>query len=844
MAGVRTAVKLAVCLFLFDVCFCPSSRAWERGTADKIVATALSSLHGDTAAFLQKNSSMFREGLRADPAVVRRYAGFTGFDNTGYAAKKLGGQIRLLQDLFPGERSPYMAYRLGILTGLVMDLNSPFATATSRRDRGLQARFMKDVEGRLQEMKYFPRPPREIRSPEAYARAAVERSAGWGGPVRSQYLTGKGYNAIVQRAAARFYNDAIHSVADVLYTVGSGGKGKVDETSRYDFYRDACSFYLHRGMKEEALASYRKMGELVSSSGAGQIDSLEGAVNRYELILQVLSLEDGMRAAGIEISRPVGERLMEPFLSAMSRLAKRYAESGEEDEARIALELCLRERYMPEWSLRNLRKLYGLDKLENLDVPENAWKIYLEANGFESMAGRAYTEGRLWAANNSFARAAALYSAIPDSARDLRKMSGTRVDQIIGRMRTIPPAALLSEELFQAGMKSMADGEVASAVRDLQQSQRWGPGEKAVDSALADAESLQLFIKGRDLYRAGKYDKGVKCFRKLTSRFPGSPFVGPSKKLIGLYEKRRELQAGKLLLLLKGAYESSFVGDKGTVFELCDEVLDSSPGKDLRDRAQLLIAVAWYQSNQKGYLKVEKVLRELMRHRVLKEDGGQLVLRKNIDFYFGLKDRFPEIDLSQLDKSLLKKIDLEGEGVESAEAGEAADAAIDRASDEVESARELVERGEGEDRDMGEARSLLDEAADRLDDARGRFNESVFEEAKELADESFEKAEAAREKAVEILEITGELKDEAGSKIEEAETAVSDAESALDALEGDAEKEFDELRSDLEDASDLLNDAKSLFENGDYEKAGETAVSATEKAEELKEKVETKADEY
>lgn len=834
MAGVSAKIKLVgAILFLLGVCICPHAySSWDKKTANGIVAAALSSLPGETGAFLKENSSFFRQGLRADSGTVNQYAGFTSFDTTGYAAGKLGDQITLLRDLFPKQRSPYMAYRLGILTKLILNLNSPLATTAAARDVSVRDKFMKDVETDRSGLRYVARPPRRIRNPETYVKTAIERSAGWAGPVRSQYLRGKGYNVIVQRAASRFYNEAAHSVLDILYTICSGGGGKVDNAGSYEFYRDACEFYLGRGMKQEALGAYRRVGGIASSLKAERIDSLEDAVERYELILQVGFLEDRLRAAGIEVREPVGEKMLGPFLSAISRLAKMYVDSGQEDKARTTLSMCLREKHLPDWTLHNLRKLYGLDKLKNLDVPENAWQIYREANRFESVAGRAHDEGRQWAANDSLVRAATLYSAIPGRARELRRASLARIDQIRKRMQEIPPAALLSEELFQSAVDSIAEGDIDSAVRGLHLSRQWGPGDKAVDRAIADTESLKLFMKGRDLYREEDYEAGVNCFRKLTKRFPGSRFAGQAKEMIALYEKRKDLEAGRLLLLLKGAYEASFVGDEDTVYELNDEILKSHPGEDLRDRARLLIAVAWYQANQKGYSKIDRVLRDLLKHNVLKEDGNKLVLKKKIDFYFGLKDPFPDIEFSELDDALLARLGLKGEAPKLSEA-EDAEETIEDARDEIKSAEELISRGESEGRDMRDAQSLLDEANDQLGDAMDRFEEGAYKEAKESATRALEKATAAKEEAGEMLGEAEDLKKEAEGSIDDAETAVSEAESAVEEAEQERDMEFDQLRSDHDKAMDLLNEARSLFDDGEYEQARDKASEAVDKAEEV-----------
>jgi HEPN domain-containing protein len=818
------------------VSLCPSSFGWEKGTTDEMVATVLSSLPDPVGSVLKEKSAFFHKGLAVDRATLDRYAGFSGFDTTGHAADRLGVQITLLQYLFPSEHSAYMAYRLGILTRLVMELESPFATAKTPRMRALGKQFMKDVEAHRTDLKYVPRTPRLIGSPSSYVRSTLVKSDSWAGPVRAQYLQGRGYNFLVQQAALKFYNSAIHSVIDVLYTVGSGKGGKVDDASLYGFYVDACIFYLNNGMSKEALADYRKLGKISSLLEANKIDSLEDAVDRYELVLSVFSLENRLRKSGIEIRNPLGNRMMAVFIAAEERLAGKYLDMGEKEKARVALSISLRERHLTGQVLQDLRKLYGLDKLENIEVPENAWKLYREANRFEAMAGKAFSKRQYWVANDYFVRAAAMYSTVPNQLRDMKRASLIRVNQIIDKMREIPPAALLSEELFQAAVDSMDKGDVDSAVRRLQKSRRWDPSEREIGETVTDAESLRLFMKGRELYQKENYEAGVRYFRRIKERFPRSPFAGPAKKMINFYERRKELEVSRLILLLKGAYEASFVGNRDGVYELCDEILESSPERSIRDRAQLLIAVAWYELRQGGYSRIDRVFKYLLRRSVLKEDDGKLVLRKRIDFYFGLRDPFPEMELSEFDEELLEKLGFEQAAVGPPDAAGEADEAIERARDEIEEAEELISRGETEDYDMEGPRTLLDSANRLLEEATDRFNEDAYEEAVMHAEDALQTAVTARESAEEILGVRTDLRDSTRDTLDAAESTVLQAESDLADIQ--ILEEYDELEADVGEAKDMLGNAESLYADMQYQEAGELALEAVLKAEDVSERVE------
>lgn len=754
------AVRLAVALFFAALSLCPPARAWDKGTADALAGTAVTSLSGEIGAFLEREKPFFTQGWEAGEETLARYAGFATYDSSGYAAAKLGSQITLLRELFPREQTPYMAYRLGILARLVADLNSPFATASSSQEQKLRGRFMRDVEAHRAALKGAPQPPRLLRNPRAAVATAVKRASGWAGPVRAQYLSGRGYNVIVQQAAATFHGLAAQMVRDVLFTVGSGGGGAAELAARYGYHDDACEYYLRRGMAQDARAAYNRVADMAPSIQAGRMVSLQDAVEKYSLNLHILSLEEDLRRAGASPERKAGAQLMSSFLSGLARFAVRSLDARREEDARFALSLCLREGYLPDSTLQNCRRLYGLEGLKNLDVPENARKIYQEANSLEAAASRACDGGKLWMANDSFLHAAALYSAIPESVPELHHESHARIEQIRSAMRSLPLSALLSENLFHAAVDSLAAGNGGAAVRDLQLIQAWKPGDADVRATIGDAEALQLFTQGKKFVESGDYTRAAEQFRRLVQRYPGNPLSVPAREMLTLYEKMQAESRGKLLTLLRSAYEASFVGDQETVYQLCDEILASHPADDLRDRARLLIAVAWYESNAKGYHKIDKIFRDLLKGEVLEQDGDELVLKKSIDFYFGLADPFPKMKLSEFTESVLEKLGPSGAGVVSSE--ERADA----------------------DKELGRTR---DDAQETLDDS--------------------------------------------DVKIARAEDVISEVES-------DRTTELQEQRSELDNARDTQREAKSLFEDGDYERAKEKAEEAAAGMERITEQME------
>ncbi|MEI6634171.1 MAG: hypothetical protein WCP22_10195 [Chlamydiota bacterium] len=797
---------------------------------DRVTAAALAGFEGAVPNFLRSHPEYFREGLDAAPATAFSYAGIAGVDAAATAAGALAAQIALARALFPSERSPYMAYRLGVLTRTLIEMSFPLPAWAPPDAAGIRERFLRDIEAHPADLDAPPAASRVLANPASALKSALDRSSGWAGPVRAQYLAGRGYNTITRQAAAGSAQAAASLVRNALATVGAERKAQVSPKSLDDFYRDACGFYLRRGMQPEAAAAYRL---IAGETGPPQIDTIETALERYAIVRDLEALDKEMRAAGVEIPSPAGGKQKALFLTALSAFAQRCVDSGLKDSARTALAILLREGYQPDRTTGAIGALYGLNELRDMDVPENAWRVYREANRLEASAGKARLEGKPFAANDALMRAAALYAAVPEGAGGLRKSSQARIAQVAGAMRDIPPDALASEELFRAAVGSIAAGDIEAATRSLSLSERRAPGDRAVREAAQEAEAIRLFAKGKELYEVEEYDKAVKQFRMVVEKHPRSALAGEAGKMLDLYAQRKAQQRGALLLLLRGAYEASFVGDEATVYARCDELLAAKPDDDLRDRAQLLIALAWYETSQRGYQKIDRIFRDLLKNEVLDVDGPDLVLRKRIDFYFGLKDTFPGMEIARLRGSLAEKLDLAavrgGEG-----GGGGAEDTLKNARDEIDAVTELIDRGEGEKIDMRDARALLDRATDLADDAAGLIESGTLDDAEKKARDALGKAEDAREEAEKLLGVAGGQRENAQKEIDDADSAVRDAEDAVEETEDKLDQEFDDLRTALDEAKDLLKEANDRFERAEYDEAKDKASETIDKAKEVK----------
>lgn len=825
----RPAAMCACAFFLVA----PPARGQEVAV-DRTASAALVGFEGAVPSLLRSQWRFFREGLEADAPTIYSYAGTSGFAAAGPASEAGAAQIALLRALFPSERSPYMAYRLGVLARTLMEMSAPLPLWVPADTAAVRERFLRDIEAHPAAPAAPPGPPRVLPNPASALKGALDRSSGWAGPVRAQYRAGRGYNTIARQAAEGSARVAVELVRNALATVGAERKAQVGPGTRDDFYRDACEFYLRRGMKDDAAAAYRL---IAWEPGSPRIDSIEAAMERYAAVRDFEALEGRMKAAGVALPSPAGEKQKALFLTDLSAFARRCIENGWNESARTALAILLREGYQLDRTVGAMRDLYGLGDLRDLDVPENAWRVYREANRLEAAAGKARLEGRPFAANDALMRAVALYATIPEGAGGLRKSSQVRIAQVAGAMRDIPPDALASEELFQSAVGSIVDGDIDAAARSLSLSERLAPGDGAVREAAGEAEAIRLFNGGRELYEAGKYEKAAKQFRAVMEKHPRSALAPQAKRMLDLYAQRKAQQRAALLLLLRGAYEASFVGDSETVYARCDELLEAKPDDDLRDRAQLLIALTWYETSQRGYGRIDRIFRDLLKNRVLEVDGSDLVLKKRIDFYFGLKDAFPGMEIARLRGSLAGKLDLAQARGGTSERGDAEET-LRKARDEMDTATKLIERGEGERIDMRDARSLLDKAGDLADEADELIASGALDEAEKKARDALGRAEAAREEAEKLLGLSGELRDDVKKDIEEAERAVQEAEDAVKETEDKLDKEFDDLRTDMDETKDLLQEANDRFESAEYDEAKDKASETLDRAKKLKDDAE------
>ena len=213
----------------------PPAAGWGDRSVERIVSESLSRLPTEVTDFLSKTDKYVWAGLNVSAGRKELYLGFLRPDNTGFAAAALALQLNILSVLYEEGQTPYLSYRLGILSSAVIDSSFPLVSAPVD-EASIRKNFSRDVDNSISNFTSRSRAPELIGDPTGYFRRMIERSSGWLQPVLSQYRVGRGYDTVARLAAAESFQAAVNSLTDVLYTiVRADGNATVTDQERYNY---------------------------------------------------------------------------------------------------------------------------------------------------------------------------------------------------------------------------------------------------------------------------------------------------------------------------------------------------------------------------------------------------------------------------------------------------------------------------------------------------------------------------------------------------------------------------------------------------------------------------------
>jgi len=176
----------------------------------------------DQNLLLQPFEQQLLDGATAGDEVVARY--FTAGTVTE-SARAVAYEISLLQKAKRSGVDEYIAYRLGVLSQIVADLNQPFGEAEPRSGYDpeeiaeLRRQYELDVDVALQGVEYGYKRRKPVYDAEAYFLAARRYLQHAEYFLAQDYMQGEGFGEYGQRSLNLYFDNAVNAVADVWFTV-------------------------------------------------------------------------------------------------------------------------------------------------------------------------------------------------------------------------------------------------------------------------------------------------------------------------------------------------------------------------------------------------------------------------------------------------------------------------------------------------------------------------------------------------------------------------------------------------------------------------------------------------
>lgn len=309
----RSRAVLAAAVLAATLPVAGPAAAWGAKAESAIVSTALALLSKGGAVPLTRLEREVREGaLSADQQLREMIPALA----TG-ALAGIESEMALLQAV-RGERiDPYYAHRLGALGKLVARATAPMADAPTVY-RNL---YYADVEKALSGAALETRARRAV-DPGAYLPPLMAEAARNDAAIEREYQAGIGFKGVAGTAFARDVNRSVAAVADVWFTVLSGGApaGAVSEAQRRDYVLRAYRFYIDRGNSAELDAMAERLAAITPHTTDMQVrvgdlyyeaGMAERAIREYEA---VLAREPGRKEVSDRIAAyyvAQGERAMD-----------------------------------------------------------------------------------------------------------------------------------------------------------------------------------------------------------------------------------------------------------------------------------------------------------------------------------------------------------------------------------------------------------------------------------------------------------------------------------------------------------------------------------------------------
>ena len=432
------------------------AHAWEPRTQEAVAATAVHVLSKESVMKLDRLESDVARGASAPMEdVMKVYPALA----TG-PLRAIESEMSLLRAVRGRMVDPYFAYRLGILGRLVAGYSAPLAMdASVYRDR-----YYADVAGNIRQVP-LKLEPRRLVDPAPYFDRLRRMADTRRDLIVQDYKDGLGFEGVARAALADDYSRSVNAVADVWYTVVTGGAlsaGISDDQFR-DYVASAVSYYVERGNLNEIENSYRRLSELtpITPDLAKRIGDMfydagffERAITEYSIVL---------------LAEPARRDVVE-------RIARYYMQVGDEmlaeeqlQEAHDAFARALQvDPLHPE---AEAKRLAAERLIAERDARlQAAQRSIEEAAGYEMRAEQATLRNRFADAIDALKNAQKLYDGVTDEFPTEYRAASTGLTNVDLRLRDLKSQLIQNAQSF-SGTGSIFEMQQL-AIKDTRQYDR------------------------------------------------------------------------------------------------------------------------------------------------------------------------------------------------------------------------------------------------------------------------------------------------------------------------------------------------------------------------------------
>ncbi len=191
--------------------------------AQRIISwTAIRALPPEQQQMLMLFEDEMLEGATSSDEVVARYF-IKG--SVGERARSVAYEMSLLRTELRRGLDEYTAYRFGVLSQVVADLNQPFGESrlpsaqTIEDISELRRQYEQDVDRALQGVRYGDKRRKPVYDTEVYfasARRYVQQAEFF---LSQDYMRGDGFGEYGQRSLNLYFDNAVNAVADIWFSV-------------------------------------------------------------------------------------------------------------------------------------------------------------------------------------------------------------------------------------------------------------------------------------------------------------------------------------------------------------------------------------------------------------------------------------------------------------------------------------------------------------------------------------------------------------------------------------------------------------------------------------------------